>query len=348
MMLKQYLFRRNAAVRGQAAEKVVRVTAISSVVAVAGLSLGFAPSFSITKDMGDATARPNPLANARLFVDPASNARRQADSWRSSRPDQARALDIIAQQPQAFWINEWAGNPKSAVRSIVTKVGKANALPVLVAYNIPNRDCGSHSAGGAKDGKAYQRWIRDFAAGLSGRKSVVVLEPDALAGKCADGERTQLMRDAVQVLKSAGAAVYIDAGNPNWIAADVMGRRLNEAGIAQADGFALNVSNFYRNAENIAYGEKVSRVVGGKHFIIDTSRNGNGSANGAWCNPGGRALGSAPTAETGHRLVDAYLWIKRPGESDGRCGGGPNAGKWWGQYALELAQRQPAALAVNN
>ena len=33
-------------------------------------------------------------------------------------------------------------------------------------------------------------------------------------------------------------------------------------------------------------------------------------------------------------LVDAFLWIKTPGESDGTCSGGPAAGKWWGEYAL--------------
>lgn len=348
MTLNQYLVRRAAALRGVTAEKILRLTAVTSVVAVAGVSLGFAPSFSITKDMGRATASPNPLADAKLFVDPVSNARRQADSWRSKRPQDARALDVIAHQPQAFWINEWAGNPKSAVSRIVAQVGKADALPVLVAYNIPNRDCGSHSAGGAKDGAAYKRWIRDFAAGLSGKASVVVLEPDALAGKCASEERTNLMRDAVQVLKSAGAAVYIDAGNPNWIPANAMSDRLKQAGVGMADGFALNVSNFYRNADNIAYGEKISRLIGNKHFIIDTSRNGNGSSNGEWCNPGGRALGSAPTVDTDHKLVDAFLWIKRPGESDGACSGGPNAGKFWGDYALELSKRQPASLAVNN
>jgi endoglucanase len=348
MTLHQYLARRAAALRDVTAEKIVRLAAVSSVVAVAGVSMGFAPAFSITKDMGRATSTPNPLAGEKLYVDPASNARRQADNWRTSRSADARVLDIIAQQPQAFWINEWAGNPKSAVKNIVAQVGRADALPVLVAYNIPNRDCGSHSAGGAKNGAAYKRWIRDFAAGLSGKASIVVLEPDALAAECANQERTDLLRDAVQVLKSAGAAVYIDAGNPNWIPANVMGDRLNKAGISMADGFALNVSNFYRNSDNIAYGEKVSRVVGGKHFIIDTSRNGNGSSNGEWCNPAGRALGNAPTVETHHKLVDAFLWIKRPGESDGACGGGPNAGKWWGDYALQLAKRQPAALAVNN
>ena len=71
---------------------------------------------------------------------------------------------------------------------------------------------------------------------------------------------------------------------------------------------------------------------------MDTSRNGRGAApGGAWCNPPGRLLGAAPTASTGNPLIDGYLWIKRPGESDGTCNGGPPAGTWWPAYALELA-----------
>jgi endoglucanase len=61
--------------------------------------------------------------------------------------------------------------------------------------------------------------------------------------------------------------------------------------------------------------------------------------NGEWCEPSGRALGDRATASTGDPLADAYFWIKRPGESDGTCNGGPVAGQWWAGYALGLAQR---------
>jgi endoglucanase len=122
----------------------------------------------------------------------------------------------------------------------------------------------------------------------------------------------------------------------------VMAARLKRAAIDRADGFSLNVSNFISTAANTAYGEAVSARLSGKHFIIDTSRNGmGGTADGQWCNPPGQALGHPPTTRTGHRLVDAYLWIKVPGESDGPCNGGPPAGQWWAEYALGLAQRQP-------
>ena len=120
-----------------------------------------------------------------------------------------------------------------------------------------------------------------------------------------------------------------------------MAARLKRAGIDRADGFSLNVSNFLGTDANITYGEAVSARVSGKHFLIDTSRNGmGGPTDGQWCNPPGQALGQVPTTRTGHRLVDAYLWIKYPGESDGPCNGGPAAGTWWPEYALGLAQRQ--------
>jgi endoglucanase len=215
---------------------------------------------------------------------------------------------------------------------------------VFVAYNIPNRDCASYSTGGSTSGDAYRRWIRDFADGVGGKRAIVILEPDALAGMdCLNApareERVALIREGVQALKAQGASVYIDAGNAQWHPPAEMAKRLQQAGIAMAEGFALNVSNVQATSLDVAYGERLSRLVGGKHFIIDTSRNGiPGTDPRQWCNPRGRALGVAPTTNTGHPLIDAFLWVKPPGESDGTCGGGPPAGSWWSAYALELSR----------
>lgn len=111
-------------------------------------------------------------------------------------------------------------------------------------------------------------------------------------------------------------------------------RRLKLAGIERAAGFSINVSNFQTTADSVAYGLAVSDAIGaegGTHFVIDTSRNGNGPWESdepeAWCNPPGRALGDAPTVKTADPLVDAYLWFKRVGESDESCRNGPGAGQ---------------------
>ena len=47
-------------------------------------------------------------------------------------------------------------------------------------------------------------------------------------------------------------------------------------------------------------------------------------------------MGPEPTVSTGTALLDAELWIKAPGESDGSCNGGPPAGQFWLAYALML------------
>ena len=332
--------------------RTIKLTVTAAIASGAITLTGFGVNFSPVKDLGHPSATPNPFAYHKLFVDPASNARLQADQWRSSRPHDAQAMDRIARQPKATWIGDWNPNVKAAVDHTVTRAQRVGALPVLVAYNIPGRDCGLHSAGGAKHEQAYARWIREFAAGLKGRPAVVVLEPDAIAAQCLSGpaeiQRFKQIRDAVGELKQAGAAVYIDAGNPAWHKPHVIADRLRRAGIDQATGFALNVSNFYTTTENVSYGEKIASLVGAKHFIVDTSRNGNGAVGGdQWCNPQGRALGQNPTVETGHEQVDAFLWIKTPGESDGACNGAPAAGQWWVDYALGLARRQNAAHASN-
>jgi endoglucanase len=291
-------------------------------------------------------SRTSILGNVSWYVNPDSNARRQADLWRPTRPADAAQMDKIANTGgSAKWLGDWSGDIMSAVDRAVTTMTAAGALPVLVAYNIPNRDCGQFSGGGAPDAAAYRSWIRGFALGIAGRRALVVLEPDALAHISSCGtdaqrqERLFLIWDAVQVLKADPATlVYIDIGNSTWLSPSVGAERLRGAGIDVADGFATNVSNFNPTANEASYGQAISGLLGGKHFVIDTSRNGRGPAS-TWCNPSAQALGPRPTAAPGIAFVDAFLWVKRPGESDGTCNGGPAAGAWWADYALGLAQR---------
>jgi endoglucanase len=147
------------------------------------------------------------------------------------------------------------------------------------------------------------------------------------------------------------------------------------------------------------YAANLGTAIPSTHFVVDTSRNGRGPTDmsvygaapynqpagvvatlqgGNWCNPPGAGLGLRPTAATGVPLLDAYLWAKVPGESDGQCnaaGGArawdytaysaagwptdaaqralfdplwglfdPAAGSWFPQQALQLAQNAVPAL----
>jgi endoglucanase len=301
-------------------------------------------SFTMPAPAAPVPVTGNPIVGANFWVNPNSSAKVTADAWRATRPADAAQMDKIATHPQAQWFNGWSTDIRSDVSAAVSAVTSAGAVPVLVAYNIPQRDCGKLSAGGTTvDG--YQTWISDFARGLAGRKSVVILEPDALANmnclSAADQTtRVNLIQYAAQVLREQGGIVYLDGGNSAWRPASDQAARLIRANVAAADGFALNVSSFQYTSNSIAYGRAVSDLIGGKHFVIDTGRNGLGpTTDNQWCNPPGRGLGSPSSTVTEDSRVDAYLWIKSPGESDGACNGAPAAGLWWGDYALGLAQR---------
>ncbi|GGR92970.1 glucanase [Streptomyces aureoverticillatus] len=300
------------------------------------------------------TAAGAPPETAEFWVNPDTHAAQQAAAWRQSgRVADAWFIDRIAARAQAEWLNK--DGPGDVVRDHVEKAAAAGRTAVLVAYFVPHRDCGDYSAGGARDAAHYRAWIDAFAAGIGTRAAYVVVEPDAVAQQIAGcdradaAERYALLAHAVARLKQQPAAkVYLDAGNASWIPRE---RRLVEplrlAGIEQADGFALNVSNYRTTEESAEYGHRLARALGGgTHFVIDTSRNGNGPYEGydkPWCNPPGRALGTPPTTRTGDPAIDAYLWVKRPGESDGTCRGGPPAGEWWPEYALGLASRAKSA-----
>lgn len=288
----------------------------------------------------------NALAGATFWVDPSSNAKQTANAWRTSRPADALQMDKVASGASARWMGNWNTNIQADVDAAVTRIAGTGALPLFVAYNIPQRDCGGLSGNSTTTADAYKAWITAFANGIGARRAAIVLEPDALAAmdclSSADQQlRVSLLKFAVQTFSAKGGiSVYIDAGHPGWQSASTMASRLVNAGISLAQGFSLNISNFIGTPENVSYGSQISALVSGKHFIIDTGRNGVGpTADSQWCNPAGRALGTLSTTSTGNSLVDALLWIKTPGESDGACNGNPAAGAWMPEYALGLAQR---------
>jgi len=107
------------------------------------------------------------------------------------------------------------------------------------------------------------------------------------------------------------------------------------------------------------------------HVIIDTGRNGVDDMRGDcknWCNIRGAGVGLIPTTETADTsIIDAYFWLKTPGESDGcteflpdgskcprfdqDCGSpdsigsgadeprAPEAGQWFDYQIKQLAER---------
>ncbi|WP_394829768.1 glycoside hydrolase family 6 protein [Pendulispora albinea] len=285
------------------------------------------------------------------YVDPNSN----PATWVRDHGSDSRAATIrsnIASKPGARWFGNWNGNISTDVSSFVGAAATANKWPILVAYNIPGRDCNGASSGGAGSPAAYRTWISAFAAAIGSRPAIVVIEPDAVAQlDCMPnaGEkqtRLELLRYATEQLrdKAKNARAYLDGGNAKWIAAPEMATRLDSAGVRNVRGFAVNVSNFYTTDESLSYASNVntslsSKFAYTKKFVIDTSRNGKGSKNGEWCNPAERKLGTATQAGGGGAgsNADALLWVKVPGDSDGPCGTAPSTPA--GTFSPELAVR---------
>lgn len=284
---------------------------------------------------------PNKLAGKTFYVEPYTAALTQANEWQATRPADAADLRYLASQPRGIWIGFWNTDPGSAVRNILAATKGSNATPMFVVYNVPSFSCEAYSANPKQVSANYMKWLTDFADGITA-PSVIILEPDALAGReCLNSRKSNLLKKAVAELKrNSNAIVYIDAGHGEWNSVDAIAQKLNNAGIDIADGFSLNVSNFRSTPTTIEYGTNISNKVKNKHFVIDTSRNGESATplNYEWCNQRNRAIGTLPSSDTGNTLVDAYLWIKQPGQSDGTCNGGPEAGVWWPEYALELVQ----------
>ncbi len=297
----------------------------------------------------NASSPSSPFRGKHGYVDPNSQAAQLAR--KSSTPNRA-IVRYLADKPQAIWVTDFRGL-RAKANTIHRDAKRKKAYPVYVVYAIPHRDCGGYSAGGTT-ASGYRTGITNLAKALKGHRAAIILEPDALASatcltRTQRTQRYRLLRYAVNTLtKNKGLAVYLDIGHSQWRKPAQAASLLRQAGVARARGFSLNVSNFQRTSAEIRYGTAISKRIGNKKFVVDTSRNGRGAVRNSvvegWCNPRGRAVGVPPTTRTASARVDAYLWVKRPGESDGTCKGGPPSGQWFHERAVEMVRNRAADL----
>ncbi|KTR08900.1 MULTISPECIES: glycoside hydrolase family 6 protein [Curtobacterium] len=256
------------------------------------------------------------------------------------RTADAAAARTIAAQPIATWLGDWLRGDQldRVVARNLAAAEKSGTTPVFVTYAIPNRDCGGYSAGGLSAAE-YPVWNQRIATMLRGHRAVVLVEPDSLSHltSCVSESATRpaLVASAVRAFADAGVPAYLDGGNEDWNPPAVQAALLQRAGIDRARGFYTNVANFYGVDGERAYADRLSALVGGARYVIDVSRNGRGWR-GTWCNPTGAGLGQSPRVTAGTTRLDALLWVKTPGASDGTCNGGPAAGTWFPAYAVAL------------
>ncbi len=318
----------------------------------------FAPAMVAT---ASAAQNLNPFAAAHLYVlkpgETGADAADQIQAWAGSgaHAQASAALEKIAGQPWAEWYGDWLADPGALfAQRVRSRYAPDHATAFIAVYNLPHRDCGAtFSAGGAASPGAYRAWISEMARAIGSYPTIVVVEPDGLPGSAClgplQGQRLQLISYATKTLAALpNTSVYIDAGRSGGLPAGETTKLLRRAGVRYARGFSLDVTGYGTTASERRYGDQIGRSLGGKHFIINTSRNGNGplplrlateGKQEAWCNTPNRALGAAPTTDTHDRLADGFEWVLHPGYSDGLCQGGGQAGSWWLPYAIGLAER---------
>jgi endoglucanase len=296
----------------------------------------------------------NPLIGAAFFVDAHSEVANAARRY--------PALEMISSQPGTARFGSFSfghngvPNIATAVSRYLTRasVQEPGTVPLIATYRVVHGLCG-HASDSRADVASYKGFVDGFARGIGSYRAVLFLEIDSIItmpclSRHGQAVREQELQYAINTLTAdcPHLVIYLDAGAADALSAKQTAKYLRRSGVAKIQGFFLNSTHFDWTSNEIRFGEKIARLTGGKHFVVNTGTNGRGplrppdivhQGNEVLCNPPGRGLGLRPTADTGYPDVDMFAWTTNPGESGGPCRpGAPNTGVFWPAYALSLVR----------
>ena len=303
----------------------------------------------------------NVIAGTKLFVDPNSDAAQAAKHYAHSKPQWSHLLGELAAEPGAhrFYMWNMHGNIAGQVSHYLqdTQIEEPGTTVMLSTYNLVHDHCG-YTATPAIE-KRYDAWIQKVAQGIGNFHVIFFLEFDALiTAPCLSHSQLKIreaeLRSAVTALEAEPhTVVYLDAGAADAVHADKIARWLRASGVGLAQGFFLNSTHFDWTTHELYFGQQISRMLHGAHFVINTGGNGRGPlvprkrvghGNEVLCNPPGRGLGPLSldndiTQQTGYADDDGLLWFSNPGHSGGKCvPGAPATGVFWPARAVQLVQ----------
>jgi endoglucanase len=296
----------------------------------------------------------NPLLGAAFFVDPGSEVAHAARRY--------SALKTISTQPGTARFGSFSfghngvPNIATAVSRYLTRASleEPGTVPLIATYRVVHGLCG-HASDSRADVASYKGFVDGFAKGIGSYRAVLFLEMDSIItmpclSRHGKAVREQELQYAINTLTAncPHLVIYLDAGAADALSARQTANYLRRSGVAKIQGFFLNATHFDWTSNEIRFGEQISALTGGKHFVVNTGTNGRGplrppdivhQGNEVLCNPPGRGLGPRPTADTGFRNVDMFAWTTNPGESGGPCRpGAPKTGVFWPAYALSLVR----------
>jgi endoglucanase len=303
----------------------------------------------------------NPLAGTKFYVDPDSGAAKAQAQYRSSNPAMASLLGILAAEPGAhrFYMWNMGANVSGQVSHYLegTQVQEPGTTVMLSTYTLVHDHCGYTATPGIA--ARYEDFMHRMAEGIGNFHVVFFLEFDSLiTAPCLTHQQLAIreaeLRYAVSALEAdPHVVVYLDAGAADAVHYPQMARWLRASGVGQAQGFFLNSTHFDWTTSEIHYGQEISRLTGGAHFVVNTGSNGKGPlvpkhrvghGNEVLCNPAGRGLGPLTLSDdvaqqTAYAATDGLLWFSNPGGSGGQCvKGAPPTGVFWPARAASLAR----------
>jgi len=274
-------------------------------------------------------------------------------------------LGKVALNPRVRWYHSGVTADKLAgkLRSEIAEqtASDQNALVQIAWFYLWPHGEGARNRPLSRAEQADYRHKVDIAVDVIGRtRMAIVLEPDlALTAppmrkqemSTADaGVRQSLVAYAAKRFSSLPrTAVYLDAGDADWLTLEKATSVLRNSGVQYARGFALGAIHYGSVPMEVSYGVRLrdaleSAGLGEKHFVIDTADNGkaftfpeyytkhprgnfdNAEPCGSLAELRCDTLGHAPTWDTGvdgvgltdlqrqqaATYVDAYLWFGRP------------------------------------
>jgi endoglucanase len=303
----------------------------------------------------------NPIAGTTFYVDPNSDVAQAQRHYQHSNPAWSALLGEIASEPDAHRFYMWNMGNHVAGRVAhyleQTQLEQPGTTVMLSTYSLVHKHCGYTAT--AKIEQRYDRFIDAVAHGIGNFHVVFFLELDSLITAPCLTHRQLAIRDAelryaISALNAdPHVLVYLDGGAADAASARRQARYLLGAGVRQAAGFFLNSTHFDWTSTELHYGQRISHLTGGSHFIVNTGENGRGplvpanrvrSGNEVLCNPPGRGLGPLSLSgdvaqQTDYAGADGLLWFSNPGGCGGPCRpGAPPNGVFWPAYAVMLAR----------
>lgn len=273
-----------------------------------------------------------------------------------SRGTNRTLLAKIALRPKAKWFGSWIPNNaiKAKVRAYIANAAGSNRqtlVQMTVFRMVPWEHEACRRLPTAKEQASYRQWVDQFAAGIGSQHVALILQPDGPFALCVPKTSkipSQLIAYSARKFSALpNTSVYIDGGASDWPKDDPAKAAdfLVSAGVKYTRGFALNSTHYATTTREIEFGtrlvgELARRGAPGKHFVVNTSSNGQGFEfglargshpdNAKTCATRTErvcvTLGIPPTADVANarwrlsaanrsralRNVDAYLWFGRP------------------------------------